>query len=173
MLREFARGLCGPVIDVGCGPGYAAAELATAGLDVLGVDRSAAMIDIARRCPRVRFTVADMFALPVPDSSAAAVCSWYSIVHTPATELPGLFGEFRRVLRDGGQVLLAFQTGSPTLELTSAFGHDVDLRFLRHDVEVVSTALIRAGFEPRWRHVRPQNAAAGETADQAFVLALA
>lgn len=160
------------MIDVGCGPGYAAAELAAAGLDVLGVDRSGAMIDIARgRCPQARFTVADMFMLPVPDSSCAAVCGWYSIVHTPAAELPRLFGEFRRVLTDTGRVLLAFQTGAPTLELTSAFGHDVDLRFLRHDVEAVVRALSGAGFTPRWQHIRARNVAARETADQAFVLA--
>jgi SAM-dependent methyltransferase len=172
VLRDFAAGLTGSVIDAGCGPGYAAAELAAAGLPVLGVDRSAAMIDIARRrCPQARFTVADMFVLPVPDSSVAAVCSWYSIVHTPAADLPRLFGEFRRVLTEGGRVLLAFQTSAPTLQLSSAFGYDVDLRFLRHDVEVVLGALTDAGFEPSWHHVRPQNVTAGETADQAFVVA--
>lgn len=162
------------MIDAGCGPGYAAAELAAAGLPVLGVDRSAAMIDIARRgCPQADFAVADMFELPVPDSVAAGVCSWYSIVHTPAAALPRLFTEFRRVSSDGGRVVLAFQTGAPTLELTSAFGHDVDLRFLRHDVEVVLAALSGAGLEPQWHQVRGRNALAGETADQAFVIARA
>jgi SAM-dependent methyltransferase len=178
IVRRFARELAGPVIDVGCGPGYAAAELAETGLTVLGVDRSVAMVDVARRnCSARRsrshasFAVADMFALPVPDSSCAAVCSWYSIVHTPAELLPVLFAEFRRVLTDPGRVLLAFQTGADTLELTSAFGREVHLRFLRHDVDVVLAALSDAGLPARGHTVRPRDTGHRETADQAFVIA--
>ncbi len=57
VLRQ--RGLTGGlVVDLGCGSGLWAEELTAAGYDVLGVDISPAMIEIARRrAPRARFEV--------------------------------------------------------------------------------------------------------------------
>jgi ubiquinone/menaquinone biosynthesis C-methylase UbiE len=164
----------GLVLDVGCGPGHAAGELAATGLQVLGLDISLPMVHIGRiGHPAVRFAVADMRALPLPDSAVRAVCSWYSIVHTPTHELLTVFREFGRVLADDGWILLAFQTNAPTLDFTTAFGHDVELRFLRHDVQHVLATLSLAGFTPHWHMVRPRAADQGETADQAFVIARA
>ena len=46
----------GSVVDLGCGSGILAGRLADAGYDVVGVDVSAAMLEIARReAPAVRF----------------------------------------------------------------------------------------------------------------------
>jgi ubiquinone/menaquinone biosynthesis C-methylase UbiE len=130
------------------------------------------MVQIAQRnWPSVLFAVADMNALPIGDAGVSAVCSWYSVVHTRPNDLAALFGEFRRVLTADGWILLAFQTNAPTLELTTAFGHDVDLHFLRHDVPHVLAALSVAGFTPYRHTVRPRAADHGETADQAFVTA--
>jgi SAM-dependent methyltransferase len=176
ILADFARlvsdSTAGLVLDAGCGPGHAGSELAAAGLEVLGLDRSSVMIDIARkRCPSAQFAIADIGALPLADASCAAVCSWYSIIHTPADGLPELFAEFRRVLTGGGWALLAFQTNAPTLEFTTAFGHDVDLRFLRHHVDEVLATLSAAGLTPHTHTVRERDGDAGETADQAFVIA--
>ena len=48
------------VLDLGCGTGHQAAELAAAGAEVVGVDADAAMLDVARaEHPAVRFELAD------------------------------------------------------------------------------------------------------------------
>ncbi len=48
------------VLDVGCGTGHQAAQIAGVGADVVGVDSDAAMLDVARRDhPDVRFVRAD------------------------------------------------------------------------------------------------------------------
>lgn len=44
----FARRLRGPVLELGCGSGRVAIELARAGVSVVGIDRSAAMLSLAR-----------------------------------------------------------------------------------------------------------------------------
>lgn len=169
LVRDSAAGL---VLDAGCGSGNATAELAAAGLNVLAVDRSAPMVRIGRqRLRHVHFAVADMTELPLPDESVCGVCSWYSIVHTPADELASVVSEFARVLTAGGWILLAFQTNAPPLEMTTAFGHDVDLRFVRHDVDQVVATLRAAGLTPHRHTVRPRSDDLGETADQAFVIA--
>ncbi len=52
----------GLVIDLGCGSGIWAAALVDAGYDVVGVDQSAALLEIARRrVPGARFVQASLF----------------------------------------------------------------------------------------------------------------
>ena len=60
------------VADVGCGPGHVTAVLARHGLDVLGLDVSTGMVTVARRRqPELRFAVASVLDLPVPDGAWA------------------------------------------------------------------------------------------------------
>src|SRR5262245_55351764 len=47
--ERLAREGSGPVLEIGCGTGRIAVPLAQAGLDVTGVDRSEAMLAVARR----------------------------------------------------------------------------------------------------------------------------
>lgn len=67
-----AGGFTGPVIDVGCGTGENALELAARGLDVLGVDAAPRAIEKARakaleRDLPVAFVVADVLGLAALD----------------------------------------------------------------------------------------------------------
>jgi trans-aconitate 2-methyltransferase len=48
------------VLDLGCGTGHLTAQVATAGAEVVGLDRAATMIEQARRAyPQLRFVVGD------------------------------------------------------------------------------------------------------------------
>ncbi|OLP03314.1 SAM-dependent methyltransferase [Mycolicibacterium porcinum] len=176
ILRSFAelavRSGGTRALDVGCGPGQAAAELASCGLRTEGVDGSAAMIALARQyAPRVRFQTADMFDLPFEAGTFGAVCAWYSIIHTPAEVLPRLFTEYRRVLADPGWLLLGFQTEGETAVYDQAFGRDVTLTFLRHDTATVCDALERSGFTVYATTKRARQAQLDEPTAQAMVIA--
>lgn len=52
----------GRILDLGCGTGVLARELANLGHSVVGMDASPGMIEVAswRACPRARFVVQDM-----------------------------------------------------------------------------------------------------------------
>lgn len=66
--KEITSGL---LIDLGCGSGIWAAQAVLAGYRVLGIDISAAMIEIAiRRAPEADFKVDSLFEVPLPDSRA-------------------------------------------------------------------------------------------------------
>ncbi|MFV8048491.1 class I SAM-dependent DNA methyltransferase [Mycobacterium sp. 48b] len=178
ILRSFAdlavRSGGTRALDVGCGPGEAAAELADCGLQTEGVDGSAAMIALARqRWPGVRFQTADMLGLPYDEGTFDAVCAWYSIIHTPAEALPDLFAAFRRVLTDAGWLLLGFQTDGETAVYDHAFGRDVALTFLRHDLGTVCAALEASGFTVYATTRRARQAQLDEPTAQAMVIAQA
>ena len=162
------------VLDAGCGPGRVAALLHRRGLEVVGVDLAPAMIAIARAThPGIRFEVGELARLPLPDGSVAAAVFWYSIIHTPPSDLASVFNDLRRVIAAGGPVLVAFQSGEgEAVTRDDAYGTAVTLTSYRHAVDAVTGALDRAGFDLHATTVRAPTLA-HETAPQAFVLAIA
>jgi SAM-dependent methyltransferase len=109
----------GDVLDVGCGSGENALELASRGLHVLGVDWAAAAVDMARakaaeRSLEVEFEVADAHRLDLLDRSFDTILD-SALFHTfsdedRATYLPSL----KSVTRSGSIVyLLCFSDLEP------------------------------------------------------------
>src|SRR4051812_40932465 len=73
LLRELASaGLAtGTVVDLGCGSGILARRMTDAGYDVLGVDVSAAMLEIAQQqAPNARFVQAPLLDTELPTAVA-------------------------------------------------------------------------------------------------------
>lgn len=134
VLDTFAAAVRGggPVLDAGCGAGRITRYLACRGCSVEGLDLSPAMVAAARRdSPDLAFAVGSIADLPYPDGCFAGVLLWYSTIHTPPDRLGAVFGEARRVLRDGGQLLVAFQSGHGMRNVGAVYsqaGHDVRLQ---------------------------------------------
>jgi SAM-dependent methyltransferase len=96
----------GTVLDAACGTGRYAAILADQGHEVIGVDQSAAMLDIARKkLPSADFRQGDLTALPLPGRSVDAVVCALALVHVP--DLSRAMREFARVLRPGGRLIIS------------------------------------------------------------------
>lgn len=176
VLAVFAELVRGPVADVGCGTGRITAHLAGLGVDVSGVDLSPGMLAAARRAhPDLTFTEATMTALPIADGTLGGVVAWYSTIHVPDADLPVALAEFRRVLRPGGLLQLAFQAGTGAEHRTRAGGHDVSLTFHHRHPERMAELLGDNGFTVRAQLVRTQDTGGPypENTPQAYVLAFA
>ncbi len=148
MIEAFVTyvtdGTRGPVVDAGCGTGRMTRLLASQGVDVSGIDVSAGMIDVARRTyPELSFEVAGLSDLPFADGQLGGVFAWYSIIHSPPTDLPRIFAEFFRVLAPGGYALLGFQVGEGHRHLTRAYGHDVSVEAHLFTPEIIAGHLAR------------------------------
>ncbi len=112
VAAEVAASLAGgAVLDVGCGPGTLALELArrAPGLTITGVDISADMVAAARSAAaqaglgaQLRFEAADGAALPFPDGSVDLVISTLSMHHWERKA--AVLGELARVVRPGGEI---------------------------------------------------------------------
>jgi SAM-dependent methyltransferase len=155
----------GPVRDAGAGPGRITSYLVSRGVDASGVDLSPGMVEVARRSyPNLRFAVGSLGRLEFADASLAGVVAWYSIIHTPPGELPGVFTDFHRVLRPGGVLLIGMHVGEGVLRVTRSYGHDVGIDLQLFEPTEIATALRERRFtitaqvvrEPQGRERRPQ-----------------
>lgn len=96
----------GRALDAACGTGRHAAHLVASGHSTVGVDRSAAMLAVARRSvPKAEFRTGDLAALPLEDGAVdAAVCA-LALTHLP-DPTPAI-AELARVVRPGGRIVLS------------------------------------------------------------------
>ena len=94
------------LLDVGTGPGYAAAQAAERGATVVGLDRVEGMLTLARRdYPRLDFRQGDVEALPFPDQLFDAVVGNFILLHLGRPEQAA--AEFVRVLAPNGRLALS------------------------------------------------------------------
>ncbi len=106
MRRRLDALPVGEVLDAACGTGRYGAYLAARGHSVIGVDRSSAMLDLARaKLPASRFLVGDLTDLPVDDGAVdAAVCA-LALVHVP--DVGPAIAELARIVRPGGRIVIS------------------------------------------------------------------
>jgi SAM-dependent methyltransferase len=113
----------GPVLDVGCGPGYVTAHLAGLGVDVSGVDLSPRMVAQARRLhPALRFEVGSATDLDVDDASLGGVLGWWSLFNLPRSVVPDVLASFAGAVAPGGLVLVGTHVGDGDVVRTEAYG---------------------------------------------------
>ena len=106
----------GLVVDLGCGTGILAEAVANAGYDVLGVDLSPVMIEMARRrVPEGRFRCESLLTAELPPSIAVVAvgeCFNYRFDESNSRdELRALFGRIYDALAPGG--VLLFDAAGP------------------------------------------------------------
>lgn len=144
---------CRRVLDVGCGAGAFAVELAVVCDQVDALDRSPLMIELAERAVpgNVRCLLADVLADPLPGEAYDAIVSISALHHLPLdTALPRLSA----ALCPGGvlAVIALPRRDLPAelpVEIVAAFGH----RLLG-----VVFALLRSIGPGRWFAVPPSHA---------------
>jgi SAM-dependent methyltransferase len=118
LLRDACLSSSARVLDVGCGSGLLARSLRAGGFAVLGVDASAAIIELARRHePRARFEVVRLPTRKSPGMDGAlptcdAVVSTGHVLNYLDTraEVAQALGELARAVRPGGLLAIDLMT---------------------------------------------------------------
>lgn len=106
-LRRAGITAASRVLDVATGTGLVARAIMECGVPeeaVVGLDPSRGMLEENRRSQRVRLVQGLGERLPFRDGRFDQVVMGYALRHVE--DLGLLFGEFRRVLRPGGRVLI-------------------------------------------------------------------
>lgn len=110
MLERLATPAGKDVLDVGCGPGALARELAARGARVTGLETSEGQLGDARgrsdgEWPA--YVVGRAEAMPVADDSQDVVLFMNSLHHVPEAAMLQALAEARRVVRPSGVVYVA------------------------------------------------------------------
>lgn len=131
------------VLDVGCGEGRFAGELARAGARVVGIDIAEEALRRARRVePELDLRLIEGAApWPVEDASCDVV--WAGEVLEHVADTAAWLSEVRRVLPSGGRLLLSTPDNGALTLLKAA----------------ISRAVFAARFDPQGEHLRFYNRA--------------
>ncbi|GGC75290.1 methyltransferase [Hoyosella rhizosphaerae] len=150
LISSWGAGVCGPILDAGCGPGHWTDLLHQANRDVTGIDVVPEFIASARReFPGVRYELMDMAQMPFPDGSFGGVMAWYSMIHLDREAATNLVESFYQLLGDGGSVLLGFFVGAHL----ESFPHAItDANYW--DVDKTCDLLCAGGFRIDEVHTR-------------------
>jgi len=138
----------GLVIEIGCGPGEISNYLKLKGLDIIGLDLSDKMIEIAKQLnPFIDFRVGDVFDLEFKDKSISGIVAPYLIVNFKMDDIHKAFSEIHRVLIDNGQLLISFHSGQKELEITDFFVKGNTIPYTYFDSDVIKDKLLETGFK--------------------------
>ena len=130
------------VIDIGCGHGRHALALAERGCAVTGIDFSASLLSRARQLveashARVDWVLGDMRRLPFGGQCADAVLIMdaFGFFETEDDDEAAV-GEARRILRNGGLLLMKVVNGVP---IVAAFRHTAHEQHDGSEVSIANT----------------------------------
>lgn len=125
------------VLDLGCGMGDQAAELAARGARIIGIDGNEALLDVARsRCiPNAEFHKGDLRALAPLQSVVDGI--WCSFAAAYFPRLSELLRSWRSLVRPGGWIALT--------EIDDLFGHEPMDAGAREILRAYEEAAIAAG----------------------------
>ena len=147
-----------PIGDLGCGTGQVASALAPFVARVIAVDRSAEMLQAARRrlrdLPTVEVRRGELEALPIADDELDAATLLLVLHHLPD---PGAaLAEAHRALKPGGRLVIADMLPHDREEYRQQMGHV----WLGFGEEQMQRLLSAAGFDRIRIVALPVNAAA-------------
>jgi len=138
----------GTSVEIGCGPGEIANYLKMKGLDIIGIDISDKMIEIAKQLnPFIDYRVGDVFNLNFKDNSVAGIVAPYLIVNFKLDDIPKAFSEINRVLIKKGLFLISFHSGQEEFEINDFFVKGNTIPFTYFNPDTINNIIIECGFK--------------------------
>lgn len=147
-LAERIVNVPGPIVDTSCGSGHMLSkyrEHYDPQRPLIGVDLSPRMVSIARSRlnDAAEILNGDMRDLVgIEPGSTAAVLSFFALHHLNPAEVVLAFKEWRRILRPGGQLIVAAWEGSGPID----YGDASDIAALRYTQNEISDWAKEAKF---------------------------
>jgi ubiquinone/menaquinone biosynthesis C-methylase UbiE len=144
------------ILDVGCGNGVDCIYVKNKGYDVVGVDMSEKMLDIARsKYPEIDFRLGDMRKLEFDKNEFDGIIAACSLIHIPKRDIPSTLNQFAGFLKHGGAVYILLQSGkSEELFVNEPFKPDEKLFVNVISSDEIERLLQDAGFEIVHKHER-------------------
>lgn len=140
-LADIPEG--GHVLDLGCGPGNAAAAMLTAGYRVEAWDASPEMAELARRTHGLEVRVASFSDLDA-QGKYDGIYANFSLLHAPKSKMPDILNRIAQALKSGGILHVGLKTGKgekrDALGRFYAYYEDAEITALLREVDLSVTA---------------------------------
>ncbi len=134
------------VLDAGCGVGKPTSlYLAKKGFNVIGVDISSKLVDLARQnVPGANFYQKNILELDFPDNTFDGIICVYTLWHIPREDHSTIIQNFHRMLETNG--ILVFNTATHgTDSMSNFFGQP--MLWSNHNPSKTLDMVRNAGFE--------------------------
>lgn len=127
------------VLDIGCGPGRAAALMQGAGHTVLGIDASTEMVRLAKK------SGVNAACMPFDDLATLTgpfdgIWANFSLLHAPRDKMPDHLNTIAALLVAGGIFHIGMKTG------TGSHRDGIGRQYTYYDTEELALLLADAGF---------------------------
>jgi len=129
----------GCVLDLGCGPGIAAAQMAQAGLQVDATDASAEMVMLANQRTGVHARQASFEQINGTDLYHGIWAS-FSLLHAPRTSMPAHLSALHRALKPSGAFYIGLKLGKGESR------DDIGRHYTYYEEDELNEMLKTAGF---------------------------
>lgn len=149
LLRHTGTDSPRDILDLGCGPGRDLMAFTKLGHRAVGLDASAAFVDLARRHSGCEVWNQNFLSLDLPTERFDGIFANAVLFHVPRSEIERVLEELRAALRDDG-ILFCSNPRGPDLEQVNG------RRYGWYASEQTWTTLVRdAGFELLETYFRP------------------
>ncbi len=141
------------LLDLGCGGGQPlTAYFADKGFNVVGVDISPKMIEIAKKqIPQGKFFVSDMNECQFGDEEFDAIVSAFAIIHVPQEKQSSLFKKMFKWLKKDGTAFLVL--GNQAVKDRTENFHGVQMYWSHFGKEGYREIIDKVGFKLVWDDV--------------------
>ena len=136
------------ILDVGCGVGVDSGFVNSKGFEVIGLDLSKEMLNLAKeKFPKIDFREQDVRELEFPPESFDGIIASCSLIHIPKNDVPSLVEKFSQILSDNGAIYIALQGGkSEEIFIDEPFKPDEKLFLNIISFEEIKKLLVKNGF---------------------------
>ena len=135
-------------LELGCGPGEISNYFHQKGVNIIGIDKSVKMIEIAKKLnEKIEFKVDDVFQLKLESGKFDGIVAPYLIVNFSNKEVEKSIREMNRVLKSTGILLMSFHIGNnKKLKAKNFLGSAKSMIFILHKVDKIKRLIINNGF---------------------------
>ena len=136
------------ILDVGCGVGVDSGFVKSQGFEIIGLDLSKEMLNLARqKFPLIDFREQDIRELDFPQESFDGIIASCSLIHIPKQDVPTLIEKFQQILKKDGAIYIALQGGkSEEIFIDEPFKPDEKLFLNIISFEEIKNLLVKNGF---------------------------
>lgn len=138
----------GKIMDAGCGPGRDCAYFVKQGFDVIGIDLSEKLLEIARkRTTQAKFIKQDLRYLDFPDNSFDGIWANSSLHHLDRNDISKVLEKFHRILKPQGILLVIVKEGSGDKDVSESLSSGLPRHYVFYRFAELEDILTFSGFK--------------------------